>query len=60
MISHEAIVKIFFPLSKGKSEYFVSPCIEFVVQSSTLHVLPQLEESPDKFAQLKSVSIQLP
>jgi hypothetical protein len=60
MISREAIVKIFFPFSKGILEYFVSPYIEFVVQSSTLHVLPQLEESSDKFAQLKSVSIQLP
>jgi hypothetical protein len=38
MISREAIVKIFFPLSKGIWEYFVSPLIEFVAQFSTLHV----------------------
>ena len=38
MISHKVIVKIFFPLSKEIWEYFVFPLIEFVDQSSTLHV----------------------
>jgi hypothetical protein len=46
MISHEAIVKIFFPLSKGIWEYFVSPYIEFVVQFSTLHVSSSIRRIP--------------
>jgi hypothetical protein len=46
MISHEAIVKILFPLSKGIREYFVSPYIEFVVQFSTLHVSSSIGRIP--------------
>jgi hypothetical protein len=46
MISHEAIAKIFFPLSKGTWEYFVSPYIEFVVQFSTLHVSSSIRRIP--------------
>jgi hypothetical protein len=46
MILHEAIVKIFFPLSKGIWEYFVSPYIEFVVQFSTLHVSSSIGRIP--------------
>jgi hypothetical protein len=42
---------------KGIWEYFVSPLIEFVVQFSTLHVLPELKEFMYKFAQLKSMSL---
>ena len=46
MISHEAIVKIFFHLSKGISEYFVSPLIEFVAQFSTLHFSSSIGRIP--------------
>jgi hypothetical protein len=46
MISHEAIVKIFFPLSKGIWEYFISPHIEFVAQFSTLHVSSSIGRIP--------------
>ena len=46
MISREAIVKIFFPLSKGIWEYFVSPLIEFVAQFSTLHVSSSIGRIP--------------
>jgi hypothetical protein len=60
MISHEAVVKIFFPLSKWICEYFVSPLIEFVVQFSTLHVSSSIRRILYKFAQLKSMSLQLP
>jgi hypothetical protein len=45
MISHEAIVKIFFPFSIGIWEYF-SPYIEFVVQFSTLHVSSSIGRIP--------------
>jgi hypothetical protein len=44
MIMHEAIVKIFFHLSKGISEYFVSPLIEFMVQFSTLQTVDTLNQ----------------
>jgi hypothetical protein len=47
MISHEAIVKISFPLFKEK--YFVSTLIEFVVQFSTLHVSFSIGRIPVQF-----------
>jgi hypothetical protein len=46
MISHEAMAKIFFSLSKGIWEYFVSPVIEFVAQFSTLHVSSSIGRIP--------------
>jgi hypothetical protein len=60
MISHEAIVKIFFPLSKGIWEYFVSPYIEFVVQIFTLHVSSLIRRIPVQVCITQSMSLQLP